>query len=338
MSKRDKIKKLLASKILIFDGAMGTMIQAYKLTESDFRGTRFANHRVDLQGNNDLLSLTQPQIIAEIHRKYLQAGADIIGTNSFNATTISQSDYQTEKYSYEINYESAKIAKTVADKFTKQEPDKPRFVAGSLGPTNRICSISPDINNLGLRTADFDMMQKAYYEQAKGLLDGGVDILLVETIFDTLNAKAALLAITTLLDVYNLSDFPIWISGTITDKSGRTLSGQTTESFWNSILHIKPIAVGLNCAMGVETLRPFIEELSNLAECNISIYPNAGLPNQFGEYDDTPEYMASVLKQFAQDGLLNIAGGCCGSTPKHIKAINEALQNIAPRIAKKQKK
>ncbi len=338
MNKCKNLQELITDRILIFDGAMGTMIQGYKLSESDFRGSRFAKHPVDLKGNNDLLSLTQPGIIAEIQRSYLLAGADIIGTNSFNATAISQSDYQTEKYAYEINLEAAKIAKQEAEKFTEQDNGKPRFVAGSIGPTNRTCSISPDVNNPGLRTADFDMMRDAYYEQAKGLLDGGVDIFLVETIFDTLNAKAALFAINQLLDEYNLSDFPIWISGTITDKSGRTLSGQTTEAFWNSIRHVKPFAVGLNCAMGADTLRPFIEELSNLADCNISIYPNAGLPNQFGEYDDTPEYMASILKDFAQDGLLNIVGGCCGSTPKHITAIRDAIQDIKPRVVREQKR
>ena len=310
---------------------MGTMIQGYNLSESDFRGEQFKNHPVDLKGNNDLLSLTQPHIIAEIQRAYLESGADIIGTNSFNATPISQSDYQTENYSYDINVGAAQIAKKEAEQFSDQTPNKPRFVAGSIGPTNRTCSISPDVNNPGLRTADFELMRQAYYTQAKGLLDGGVDILLIETIFDTLNAKAAIFAVTELLDERNIPDFPIWISGTITDKSGRTLSGQTTEAFWNSIRHVNPIAVGLNCAMGADTLRPFIEELSNLADCYISIYPNAGLPNQFGEYDDTPEYMASVLKQFATDGLLNIVGGCCGSTPKHITAIQLALENVAPR-------
>ncbi|HDL01662.1 MAG TPA: methionine synthase, partial [candidate division Zixibacteria bacterium] len=338
MNKLKQLQNLITERILIFDGAMGTMIQAYKLSESDFRGSRFAKHPVDLKGNNDLLSLTQPKIMDEIQRAYLTAGADIIGTNSFNATAISQSDYQTEKYAYEINLEAAKIAKQEAEKFTQQDNSKPRFVAGSLGPTNRTCSISPDINNPGLRTADFDMMCDAYYEQAKGLLDGGIDIFLVETIFDTLNAKASLFAINKLLDEYNLSDFPIWISGTITDKSGRTLSGQTTEAFWNSIRHVKPFAVGLNCAMGADTLRPFIEELSNLADCYISIYPNAGLPNQFGEYDDTPEYMASILKDFANDGLLNIVGGCCGSTPKHLIAICDAIQEIKPRVVREQKR
>ena len=331
MNKTALLTKLLSEKILIFDGAMGTMIQGYNLSESDFRGEQFKNHPVDLKGNNDLLSLTQPTIIAEIQSAYLEAGADIIGTNSFNGTAISQSDYQTENLAYEINVAAAKIARQEADKITAQNKNKPRFVAGSIGPTNRTCSISPDVNNPGLRTADFDMMRQAYYTQAKGLLDGGVDILLIETIFDTLNAKSAIFAVRQLLEEQNIPDFPVWISGTITDKSGRTLSGQTTEAFWNSIRHVNPIAVGLNCAMGAETLRPFIEELSNLADCHISIYPNAGLPNQFGEYDDTPEYMASVLKQFASDGLLNIVGGCCGSTPKHITAIQQAVENIPPR-------
>ncbi len=334
MSKIEQLKQLLSEKILILDGAMGTMIQGYKLSESEFRGKRFADHPVDLKGNNDLLSLTQPEIIAEIQRAYLSAGADIIGTNTFNGTSISQSDYQTEKYAYEINLESAKIAKKAAEEFTLQDSSKPRFVVGSMGPTNRTCSISPDVNNPGLRTADFEMMRVSYYEEAKGLLDGGVDILALETIFDPLNSKAAIFAVKQLLDEYKIRDFPIWISGTITDKSGRTLSGQTTEAFWNSVRHVNPFAVGLNCAMGGETLRPFLKELSELADCYVSIYPNAGLPNQFGEYDDTPQYMASVLKEFGQSKLLNIVGGCCGSTPEHIAEIHNAFQSIKPREIK----
>ena len=331
MDNIELLKELLAQKILVFDGAMGTMIQGCNLTESDFRGNQFADHPVDLKGNNDLLSLTQPHIIEEIHRAYLEAGADIIGTNSFNSSSISQSGYQTEEYVYEINFAAAKIASRAASEYYEKDQSKPRFVAGSIGPTNRSCSISPDVNIPGLRSANFDSMKEAYLEQVRGLLDGGVDILLVETIFDMLNAKAALFAIKELLEQREAPDFPIWISGTITDQTGLTLSGQTSEAFWNSVRHVKPLAVGFNCTMGAKTLRPFLEELSTLADCYLSIYPNAGLPNQFGKYDDTPEYIASIIREFGEAGFLNIIGGCCGTTPAHIKAIAETVKDIKPR-------
>ncbi|KAA3632772.1 MAG: methionine synthase [Calditrichaeota bacterium] len=331
MDNISQLQNLLKKRILVFDGAMGTMIQGYNLSESDFRGERFTAHPVDLKGNNDILSLTQPKIISEIHESYLAAGADIIGTNTFNGSKLSQSDYQTENIVYELNKKSAELAKEAAEKFTAQNPDKRRFVAGSIGPTNRTCSISPDVNNPGLRNATFDSMKDAYTDEIKGLLDGGIDILLVETIFDTLNAKACLFAIEEILENRNIADFPIWISGTITDKSGRTLSGQTTEAFWNSIRHVKPMIIGLNCALGAELLRPFVAELSSLADCYLAVYPNAGLPNQFGGYDDTPEYMASQLAEFGHDGFLNIVGGCCGSTPPHIEKLVQMVSEISPR-------
>jgi 5-methyltetrahydrofolate--homocysteine methyltransferase len=322
------LKNILDERIMIFDGAMGTMIQGYNLSESDFRGKQFVNHAVDLKSNNDILSITQPNIIGEIHDSYLEAGADIIVTNSFNGSAISQQDYKTEQHVYDINFASAQIARISADKFDNSSP---RFVAGSIGPTNRTCSLSPDVNKPGLRNANFDMMYNAYYEQARGLLDGGIDIFLVETIFDTLNAKAALFAVSKLLEEKQIHEFPIWISGTITDNSGRTLSGQTTEAFWNSVNHIKPLCIGLNCALGAKQMRPFVEELSQLAGCYLAVYPNAGLPNQFGGYDDTPEMMASVLKEYVEAGFINIVGGCCGSTPDHISAIKDSVANLAKR-------
>ena len=329
-NRTELLKKLISQKILILDGAMGTMIQSYKLTESEFRGSKFANHPRDLKGNNDLLSLTRPDVIEEIHRAYLDAGADIIETNTFNGTSISHADYDTEKFVYDLNLASAKLARQAADDFTRRDASKPRFVAGILGPTNKTCSISPDVNNPGYRAVTFDQMKEACAEQARGLIDGGADILMVETIFDTLNAKAALFAIMELMESNRLR-LPIWISGTITDASGRTLSGQTTEAFWYSISHTKPFCVGLNCALGAKQLRPYLEELSNVADTFVSVHPNAGLPNEFGKYDDTPDYMARLLKEFAQDGLVNVVGGCCGTTPAHIKAIAEAVQGLKPR-------
>ena len=325
-----RLQKLLGKRILVLDGAMGTMIQAYKLTESDFRGERFASHHKDLKGNNDLLCLTRPDVIAAIHRAYLAAGADIIETNSFNGTAISQSDYGTESAVYDINFAAARLARTAANEFTKSQPDKPRFVAGALGPTNRTCSLSPDVNRPGFRNISFDKLAAAYRTQAEGLIDGGADILLVETIFDTLNAKAALFAIRRLFEERQM-DLPIWISGTITDASGRTLSGQTPEAFWISVAHAEPLCVGWNCALGAEALRPHLETISAMAQTFVSVYPNAGLPNQFGEYDDTPEYMASQIGEFAQAGLVNIVGGCCGTTPEHIKAISAAVAGVPPR-------
>jgi len=328
---RSKIlKEQLANRILIVEGAKGTMIQARKLTESDFRGTRFSNHAFDLKGNNDILCLTQPDIIESIHREFAEAGANILSTNTFNANAISQSDYQAEKYVYEINIAAAKIARAVADDFSSRYPEKTRFVAGALGPSNKTCSMSPDVNDPGYREVNFDRMREAYEEQARGLIDGGVDILLLETIFDTLNAKAALYGIRNILNIRGL-DIPIWISGTVIDASGRTLSGQTIEAFWISIKHANPLIVGLNCSLGAEALRPHIEELAKISDTNVSVYPNAGLPNEFGEYDDTPEYMARVLGDFAKRGFLNIVGGCCGSTPAHIKAIADAVNGLVPR-------
>jgi 5-methyltetrahydrofolate--homocysteine methyltransferase len=329
-----KIHQLLQQRILILDGAMGTMIQSYKLEEADYRGERFVDHPCDVKGNNDLLSLTQPKIISDIHRAYFEAGADIVETNTFNGTSIAMADYQMEGLVYELNKESAVLARKVADEFTAQNPDKPRFVAGVLGPTNRTASISPDVNNPGFRNVSYDELVESYLESIAGLIDGGADLLLVETIFDTLNAKAALFAIETYFDQHKVH-FPIMISGTITDASGRTLSGQTTEAFWNSLSHVQPISIGLNCALGAEQLRQYVEELSRIATCHVSAHPNAGLPNEFGEYDESPEAMALHIKEWAQSGFLNIIGGCCGTAPAHIKAIADAVANIAPRIPAK---
>jgi len=312
---------------------MGTMIQRYKLDEEKYRGDKFKNHTFDLKGNNDLLSLTQSEIIKDIHREYLLAGSDIIETNTFSANSISQADYKLEDYVYELNLASARIAKEAAEEFTAKTPEKPRFVAGSLGPTNRTASISPDVNDPGYRNITFDQLVASYSEQLKGLIDGGVDLLLVETIFDTLNCKAALFAIDSYCQSIN-KDLPIIISGTITDASGRTLSGQTTESFWISVAHAKPLAIGLNCAMGAENMRPYIEELASIATCFISCYPNAGLPNEFGEYDQSPQKMAEKIKNFAKDGLINVVGGCCGSSPDHIRAIANASKDLRPRSLK----
>ncbi|MBU0982701.1 MAG: methionine synthase, partial [candidate division Zixibacteria bacterium] len=320
----------LKQRILVFDGAMGTMIQSYRLEEADFRGERFANHVCDLKGNNDILSLTRPRIIREIHAAYLEAGADIISTNTFNATSVSQGDYATADAVYDINLAAARLAREAADEFTARQPDKPRFVAGSMGPTNRTASMSSDVNNPGFRNTTFDDLREAYGEQARGLIDGGADILLVETVFDTLNAKAALFAVREELDYRGL-DLPIWVSGTITDASGRTLSGQTTEAFWLSIRHARPLCVGLNCALGADSVRPYVEELSRVADTFVSLHPNAGLPNEFGLYDHSPEYMAGIIGQLARNGDVNIAGGCCGTTPAHITAIAEAVAGLAPR-------
>ena len=320
------IKKILKEKILVFDGAMGTMIQSYNLEEKDFRNKRFKNHKKDLKGNNDLLSLTRPEIIGEIHDLYLKAGADIIETNTFNSNKISQLDYGTEDFIYELNFESAKIAKSISSRFS----DRPRFVAGAIGPTNRTASLSPDVNNPAYRNITFDELRDAYYEQAKGLFDGGVDLFLIETVFDTLNCKAALFAVEELLEEKN-KKLPIFVSGTITDASGRTLSGQTVEAFWNSIRHANLTAVGLNCALGAEQIRPWLSELSNVADINVFVYPNAGLPNEFGEYDQSPKSMAKIIKEFGDDRLLNLVGGCCGTTPAHIKEISELISDINPR-------
>ncbi|MCF8261725.1 MAG: methionine synthase [Melioribacteraceae bacterium] len=330
-NKFEQIQNLLQERILILDGAMGTMIQRHKLEESDFRGARFANHPSDLKGNNDLLSITQPEIIKDIHREYLRAGADIIETNTFSGTAIAQADYGLDNIVYELNFEAARIAKEATNEFTKLDPRKPRFVAGALGPTNKTGSLSPDVNNPGFREAYFDDFVIAYKEQAKGLIEGGVDILLVETIFDTLNAKAAIYAIETLFEEMGVS-LPIMLSGTIVDMSGRTLSGQTTEAFWISVSHTKNLlSIGLNCALGPQQMRPFIEELSNIASCFVSLYPNAGLPNEFGGYDESPDSMTETLKEYAEQGFFNLLGGCCGTTPDHIKAFAEMAENFTPR-------
>src|SRR3989339_1376465 len=327
----ENLKNILQKRILVLDGAMGTMIQRHKLTEKDFRGERFKDHSHDLKGNNDLLNITHPEIIKNIHKAYLEAGADIIETNTFSANSISQADYKLEHTAYEINFEAAKIAKAAAQEFTAQNPSKPRFVAGALGPTNRTASLSPDVNDPGYRAITFDKLAKAYGEQAKGLIDGGTDILLVETIFDTLNAKAAIYAIQEYCNKNNIN-IPVMISGTIVDQSGRTLSGQTTEAFWISVSHTKNLlCVGLNCSLGGKQMRPFIEELSRIAPVFVSIYPNAGLPNEMGEYDETAEAMSEILNDFGENGFFNIVGGCCGTTPEHIKAITKVAKNIKPR-------
>ena len=331
MTLQDQLQDLARDRILILDGAMGTMIQDYGLEEKDYRGERFADWPSSLKGNNDLLSLTRPDIIESIHGQFLDAGADIIETNTFNATHISQADYGMEALAYELNVASAQIARRAADAASARTPDKPRFVAGALGPTNKTASLSPDVNDPAFRNVTYDQLKDAYKEQARGLLDGGADLLLIETIFDTLNAKAAFYGVDELFAERG-ERLPVMISGTIVDASGRTLSGQTTEAFWIAMAHIQPVSVGLNCALGAEEMRPYIETLSNVADTLVSLYPNAGLPNEFGEYDDTPGHMAHVLGGFAQDGFLNIVGGCCGTTPEHIRAIAEAVATTPPRI------
>ncbi len=324
------LRKRAENKILILDGAMGTMIQKHTLTEDDYRGERFADWKQDVKGNNDLLSLTQPDIIKDIHLQYIAAGADLNGTNTFSATTIAQADYAMEDLAYEINFESAKIARAACDEWEAAHPGDVRFVNGAIGPTNRTASMSPDVNNPGFRAISFDQLRTAYKEAVNGLLDGGADTLLVETIFDTLNAKAALFAIDEVLEERG-EDVPIMISGTITDASGRTLSGQTTEAFYNSVRHAKPFSIGLNCALGAAQLRPYVQELSRIAECRVSVYPNAGLPNEFGEYDQTDSEMAELVKEWADSGMINLLGGCCGTTPPHIKAIADAVGQSKPR-------
>ncbi|MCA4894276.1 MAG: homocysteine S-methyltransferase family protein [Cytophagales bacterium] len=309
---------------------MGTMIQRHKLEEEDFRGDRFKNHSHLLKGNNDLLSITRPDIIKGIHAQYFEAGADIAETNTFSGTTIAQADYHLEHIVYELNFQSAKIAKEVAVEFTKKEPDKPRFVAGAVGPTNRTLSISPNVNDPGYRAVTFDQLKVAYKEQVKGLMDGGADLLLVETIFDTLNAKAALFGIQELFDEEGKT-LPIMVSGTITDASGRTLSGQTTEAFLISVSHVPLLSVGLNCALGAKQLRPYLQILNEQAPFFVSAYPNAGLPNEFGQYDEGPEEMGSQIDEFLKEGLVNILGGCCGTTPAHIKVIAELAKKYKPR-------
>ncbi len=325
-----KIEQLLQDRILFLDGAMGTMIQKHKLTEELYRGERFADYQHNLKGNNDLLSITQPHIISEIHNQFLEAGADIIETNSFNSTAVSMADYHMEFLVDELNIASAKLARNAADAYTAKNPDKPRFVAGSIGPTNKTASLSPDVNNPGYRAVSFDDLVATYRQQTIALARGGVDIFLIETVFDTLNCKAAIFAILEVKEEMSL-DTPIMISGTITDASGRTLSGQTVEAFWYSVSHAKPLSIGLNCALGADQMRPFIKELSDKAWCRVSAHPNAGLPNEFGEYDETPESMSKVVGEFASSGFLNIVGGCCGTTPEHLKAIIDRVQSEKPR-------
>lgn len=327
-----KIEDILKERIMILDGAMGTMIQRYPLEEADFRGERFKDHQHPLKGNNDLLSITRPDIIETIHRQYFEAGSDIVETNTFSGTTIAQADYHLEHAVYDINYESARIAKKVADEFTKKEPHKPRFVAGAMGPTNRTASLSPDVNDPGYRAITFDQLVTAYKEQAKGLIDGGADALLIETIFDTLNAKAAAFAVQEFFDEIG-KQYPIMISGTITDASGRTLSGQTTEAFLISLSHVPLLSIGLNCALGAKQLRPYLKVLDSESPFFVSAYPNAGLPNEFGHYDQTPDEMAAEIEEYLKEGLVNIVGGCCGSTPDHIAAIAKVASKYKPRTA-----
>ncbi len=320
------IRKELEKRILIIDGAMGTMIQRYKLNEADYRGERFKDWPSDLKGNNDLLCLTQPQIVKEIHKQYLEAGADILETNTFNAQKVSLADYGMQSLAYEMNFAAAKIAKQAV-----AESGKQAWVAGALGPLNKTLSLSPDVNNPGYRALTFDEAVDAYYEQTKGLIEGGVDLLLIETIFDTLNAKAAIFAIKKYFRDSKKKALPIMISGTITDASGRTLSGQTLEAFYNSVMHAKPLSIGLNCALGAKEMRPHIEELSQIASCYVSAYPNAGLPNAMGEYDERPEDTAHFLEEWAKEGFVNIVGGCCGTTPEHIQHIAKHVKYLTPR-------
>lgn len=331
--KMKTLQDCLAERILVIDGAMGTMIQRHKLQEADYRGTRFANWHTDVQGNNDLLSITQPDIVEGIHKQYLEAGADIIETNTFSSTVIAQADYDMQAIAYEMNVASAQCARRAADAYTAQNPDKPRFVAGAIGPLNKTLSLSPDVNNPGYRAVTFDEVAAAYYDQIKALIEGGIDILLIETIFDTLNAKAAIYAIKKYYrdNPSPKGELPVMISGTITDASGRTLSGQTLEAFYTSIMHIKPLSVGLNCALGAQEMRSHIEELSQIASCYTSAYPNAGLPNAMGEYDEEPHQTAHFIEEWAKEGFVNIVGGCCGTTPDHIKHIADNVSVIAPR-------
>ncbi|MEM9325461.1 MAG: homocysteine S-methyltransferase family protein [Bacteroidota bacterium] len=326
------IHEIVKERILVLDGAMGTMIQRHKLTEEDFRNKDLEGHNFPLKGNNDLLSVTRPDIIKEIHLKYFEAGADIAETNTFSSTSIAQADYglEADEWIYKLNFESARLAKEAAEEVTEKEPDKPRFVAGSMGPTNKTASLSPDVNDPGYRAVTFDELRAAYKAQAQALIEGGADLLLVETVFDTLNAKAAVVAIEE-LKAESGQDIPIMVSGTITDASGRTLSGQTTEAFLISLSHVSLFSVGLNCALGANQLRPYLQTLSNEADFHTSAHPNAGLPNEFGEYDQTPEEMALQIKEYLDDGLVNVIGGCCGTTPEHIQAIADLAAKYEPR-------
>lgn len=326
------IQEALKKRILIIDGAMGTMIQKQKPEEKDYRGERFANWHTDVKGNNDLLSITRPELITAIHLEYLEAGADIIETNTFSSTRIAQADYDMQDLAYELNVAAVKCAREAIKQFKAKHPDSPeKYVAGAIGPLNKTLSLSPDVNNPGFRSVTFDEVTEAYTEQVKGLEEGGADLLLIETIFDTLNAKAAIFAIKQYFRKAGKPELPIMISGTITDASGRTLSGQTLEAFYTSIEHAEPLSVGLNCALGAEQMRPHIEELSRIASCFTSAYPNAGLPNAFGEYDEQPSQTAAIIQEWAREGFLNIVGGCCGTTPDHIKHIADAVKSFKPR-------
>jgi 5-methyltetrahydrofolate--homocysteine methyltransferase len=328
-----QLRKLLDERILIIDGAMGTMIQRYKLEEADYRGEQFKDWHTDVKGNNDMLCLTQPHIIKEIHKQYLAAGANILETNTFNSQIISLADYDMQAYAYELNVAAARVAKESIQEYCAAQgiPTTDRFVAGAIGPMNKTLSLSPDVNNPGYRAVTFDEVADAYYTQIKGLVDGGVDILLVETIFDTLNAKAALYAINKYFKETKQAKLPVMISGTITDASGRTLSGQTLEAFYISVMHANPISIGLNCALGADQMRPHIEELANISACYVSAYPNAGLPNAMGEYDESPEHTAQIIAEWAKEGWVNLVGGCCGTTPDHIAAIAASMKKYEPR-------
>ncbi len=325
-----KIQDILKERILIIDGAMGTMIQRHTLEEADFRGEKFKDHAYPLKGNNDVLSLTRPDIIQYNHRQYLEAGADIIETNTFSATTVAQADYHLEEFVYDLNFESARIAREVADEITKKDPAKPRCVAGAMGPTNKTASLSPEVNNPGVRAITFDQLAVAFKQQARALIEGGADLLLLETIIDTLNAKAALFAIQELFEEIG-REVPVMVSGTITDASGRTLSGQTTEAFLVSVSHVPLLSIGLNCALGASALRPYLRVLNERSPFFVSAYPNAGLPNEFGQYDQTPEEMASQVEEYLREGLVNLLGGCCGTTPEHIRKIAEIAKKYEPR-------
>ncbi|HET7357634.1 MAG TPA: homocysteine S-methyltransferase family protein, partial [Nocardioidaceae bacterium] len=327
----EELRAALRERILVLDGATGTMIQRHGLEEADYRGDRFADWRQDLRGNADVLNLTRPDVVRAIHHEYLAAGADVVETNTFNAQAISQADYGLQDLAYEMNLEAARLARAECDAMTASTPDRPRYVAGSMGPTNTTASISPDVNDPGARNISFDALVSAYQEQASGLVDGGADLLLVETIFDTLNAKAAIFALETLFEQRGRR-WPVVISGTITDASGRTLSGQVTEAFWHSVRHARPLAVGLNCALGAKQMRPYLAELARIADCFVSCYPNAGLPNAFGEYDEAPEETGSVLQEFADSGLVNLVGGCCGTTPEHTREIARGVEGRSPRV------
>ncbi|TRZ44392.1 homocysteine S-methyltransferase family protein [Robertkochia solimangrovi] len=330
IEKKRAIEEVLKDRILVLDGAMGTMLQRYNFSETDFRGNRFTEVSQPQKGNNDLLSLTQPEAIAEIHAKYLEAGADIIETNTFSGTTIAMADYELEEYVYELNYESARIARRVADEYTAKNPNKPRFVAGAMGPTNKTASMSPDVNDPGYRAVSFDELRKAYKQQAEALVDGGADVLLVETVFDTLNAKAALFAIEEVKEQKGIH-IPIMVSGTITDASGRTLSGQTAEAFLISISHLPLLSVGFNCALGADQLLPYVKTLAQKSDFFISAHPNAGLPNHFGEYDQTAAEMQALIRQYLEANVVNIIGGCCGTTPEHIRSIADAVAEYESR-------